>query len=770
MNQSSKYAAFVLMVSILLAILVANEVLAPNLIPSPTAKTNSWSSTAPMPTQRWQFGVAVVDGKIYAVGGMGESREGPIRLNVTEEFNPSSAQWLSKQNIPYPSAAFPNFPFGVTACDGKIYVFGVIGYVEPIVVAVLVYDPSANSWETLEPAPINASADTSVTANTVNGKIYVMGETASSSFNMEYDPEVNSWTAKSVPSGLIGSVVCALDNKIYALGGKVNGENDATLFQVYDTIADMWSVLKPLPSKMVFGAAVSTSGIEAPKRLYLFGSFVGVYSGSFMYNPASESWTAFEAIPADIEYFSIANVNDQIYLMGGVIPPFISGYPQQTFVYTPFGYGGAPIPTAVPSSTPIQSVSPTTPTKSQLPNFPPTVEWSQIYSSGQSQDIIQTRDGGYLIAGSTLIKTNAKGSEQWSVNLSSIITAQAVVQTNDGFAVGGIGTGNQLNSFVLVKTDFTGKILWNKTYSNFYANVGEDDHFCRLFSTSDGGYILSGTANAYTGAHKPAYPWLLKVNSEGDIVWSQMYAQGNMLTAMQTKDGGCAFITPFAKESILLLKVDAFGQMQWNHTYADLSNADSAIQANDGGYAILATGSAEGDSLLAKTDQNGSIQWIKAYASPSNKTILTDLAKTDDDGYVLMGSINKDSSALNTSGIRTWILKTDSCGNPQWNQTYGGPNGTEGRAIIQTGDEGYAVAGQVEHYKEVNTNWPPFIYLLKLSYQNPADTSPDSDLVPLALAILACIIAIALIIAVLKKQNKFLTKSQKHLLLYHSAN
>jgi hypothetical protein len=341
-----------------------------------------------------------------------------------------------------------------------------------------------------------------------------------------------------------------------------------------------------------------------------------------------------------------------------------------------------------------------------------------------------------------LIKTDSDGNEQWSNDLGGIITITSVVQAEDeSYAVGGIGAGDAPNSFALVKTDLSGSIIWSKTYPSVYTNVGEDSRLSNLFSTSDGGYILAGTMNAYTGAHKPSYPWLLKVDTNGTVAWSQTYGGGDMIASSQTSDGGCAFISSSAGGggTLLLVKVDVSGEMEWSQIYPGVSYGRSLVQGSDGGYAIAyGDGNGLDGFSLAKTDWLGNMQWNRKYDAPGNDTISWSLTRTNDNGYALLGYTNVDSSLPNASGLRIWVLKTDKDGNPQWNQTYGGPDATEGRSIIQTSEGNLVIAGQVENYKEVNTNHPPFVCLLKLSNSSRSSTSP----------ILIAAIAISLVLIV----------------------
>lgn len=53
-------------------------------------RTNSWLHIGTMSGRRLQFGVAVVDNKLYVVGG----RDGLKTLNTVECFNPVTKTWV----------------------------------------------------------------------------------------------------------------------------------------------------------------------------------------------------------------------------------------------------------------------------------------------------------------------------------------------------------------------------------------------------------------------------------------------------------------------------------------------------------------------------------------------------------------------------------------------------------------------------------------------------------------------------------------------------
>lgn len=392
-----------------------------------------------------------------------------------------------------------------------------------------------------------------------------------------------------------------------------------------------------------------------------------------------------------------------------------------------------------PSTTPTPSASP-------APRTPPLVEWSKTYGLGSVRCVIQTADGGYAVADSTFLKTDSAGNVQWNITLDDGIITASIVQTDDGYALAGAIT----DGFILMRTDALGNMVWNKTYTGIYGDAETSDDLSNVFATSDGGYVLAGTLSAWTGASLPDYTRFLKTDSNGNEVWTQDYEGLTVLAATQTSDGGYAFITVSA-DGMLLAKLDASGRMEWNQTYPDAPFVNALVQASDGGYAIVATVGSSSDTgfWLAKTDWLGNMQWNRTYVGPGNGTNNWSFTRTSDGGYALIGATPLDSSAPHFSGVRVWVLKTDMDGNSQWNQTYGGPNGTEGRAIIQTNDDGYIIAGGTTELFE--TSWPDFMYVAKLAYS--PRTSASGTALYVATAAVVAFIAVVAVAVVLRRRK-----------------
>ena len=309
---------------------------------------NSWVSKAPMHVTRSGLRVAVVNGKIYALGGISEN----MQLGTNEEYDPATDTWTYKKPMPTPRDRF-----GIAVYNNKIYCIGGDvpgGYFsnDSITVVNEVYDPATDTWETKAPLP---TLRREVGANVVNGKIYLIGGIvpydpsptgfSDLSLNEVYDPETDSWTTKAeMPTAEISSRSAVIDSKIYIITGSSN--------QIYDAATDTWSSGTPRPDSSIGGVASieATTGVNAFKRVYFFGG-----GKTQVYDPVSDSWTDGADMITKRHDFGVAVVNDMLYVLGGYTAAYSnnSDYwmlgPEITLYatneqYTPFGYG-TPDPT-----------------------------------------------------------------------------------------------------------------------------------------------------------------------------------------------------------------------------------------------------------------------------------------------------------------------------------------------------------------------------------------------------------------------------------------
>ena len=138
-------------------------------------RTNTWTEKSPMPTARHHVASAVIDGKIYAIGGrtLGNGEEPPgdvdvaeSNFDVNEMYDPQTDTWTTKQPMQEKRSGF-----GATAHNGQIYVFGGQA-VDGVFESVERYDPSSDKWTFLTSLP---SPRMGLEAVPVGNKIYTIG-------------------------------------------------------------------------------------------------------------------------------------------------------------------------------------------------------------------------------------------------------------------------------------------------------------------------------------------------------------------------------------------------------------------------------------------------------------------------------------------------------------------------------------------------------------------------------------------------------------------
>jgi hypothetical protein len=309
---------------------------------------NTWQVITPMPTARFNLGVAAVDGKIYAVGG--ETSSGATGAN--EMYNPETDMWTTKQPMPYPITGF-----SVTVCQNKIYCIG-RNYNQ-------VYDPATDSWTTKASMPTPRSY---LCICEVNDKIYAISgwktNTQYNTFgpctlNEMYDPETDTWTSMAtLPDMVAVQVAVAFNGKIYAFADYI--------CEIYNPTTNSWSISSNSKTKSATsGTGAATSGVTAPANIYLFRG-----DGTAYFNPQAETYTSGANMPAPHVYSSgVAVVNDVFYVIGGKTSKDVPL--NVNYKYIPLGYAGSQTPSPADTPTPVSTPTPDA-FNGNLLNFDPT--------------------------------------------------------------------------------------------------------------------------------------------------------------------------------------------------------------------------------------------------------------------------------------------------------------------------------------------------------------------------------------------------------------
>ena len=299
-------------------------------IPIVKATEDTWTTLAPMPTTRINFGVVAVEGKIFAIGGHSWTHD---YLDINEMYDPVTNTWIEKAPMPTPREGF-----GIAVYKNKIYVIGGAIGVDPsgngnalITTANEAYDPVTDTWETKAPMPTLRHG---VTASVADGRIYVISgfEHTNNSYrglnhgsikNESYDPETNTWSNKpSIPNGVFHAVSATIGDKIYVLGGAkadlaISGWSNYN--QVYDIKQETWTQASPVPVGFDRAAGAAILGVEP--RIFIFGGSIAPSYDSCnltqIYNPQQDNWTYGSQMPTSRASLGVAVIDNEFYAIGG---------------------------------------------------------------------------------------------------------------------------------------------------------------------------------------------------------------------------------------------------------------------------------------------------------------------------------------------------------------------------------------------------------------------------------------------------------------------
>ena len=263
--------------------------------------TNTWDAAAEIPTPRIGPRTAVFSNKIYVFGGYDlKGPWGATRYHKTVEvYDTQTDTWVKKQDMPT-----LRMPFATAVVDGKIYLIGGIRIEvkdgvfggKAITDLVEVYDPLSDRWEKRADMPTARSAGDAVV---VDSKIYVLGGQARFARDLvgdyvthieEYNPETDQWhQLRDMPMFKFGFSTVAVDNEIYTIGGINNEVKRTDAVDVYNPTVDKWRKIEPLTIPK------ATTVVVVNGTIYTLG---GVLDG-FTFSPIVEAFdTGFRAVTA----------------------------------------------------------------------------------------------------------------------------------------------------------------------------------------------------------------------------------------------------------------------------------------------------------------------------------------------------------------------------------------------------------------------------------------------------------------------------------------
>jgi hypothetical protein len=231
------------------------------------------------------------------------------------------------------------------------------------------------------------------------------------------------------------------------------------------------------------------------------------------------------------------------------------------------------------------------------------------------------------------VKLDSSGNIVWAKTIggSGSDEANSIIQSSDGGYVVAGGTssfGAGYRDIYVVKLDSAGNVQWAKTIGRSYL-----DEAYSIIQSSDGGYVVAGWTWGFGAGYGDMY--VVKLDSSGNVIWTKTIGGSNSDAAysiIQSSDGGyvvAGYTESFGAgyRDIYVVKLDSAGNVQWAKTIGGSSDdeAYSIIQSSDGSYVVAgyteSFGAGGADFYVVKMDANGDVcfsQNITNYSVSSN--------------------------------------------------------------------------------------------------------------------------------------------------------
>jgi N-acetylneuraminic acid mutarotase len=214
-----------------------------------------WTAVAPMQTRRHQFAAVCLEGLVYAVGGHGDGLRSSIsRIASVERYDPAADAWSF-------TAAMNEARSEHCVCvlNGRIYAMGGIASGGLLISSVEVYDSATNGWTLVAPMQ-SAPRRAAHAACVLDGCIFASGgydDSGALSGVQKYDPPTDSWRAVApMQRARHNHAMTVLDGHIYAAGG-TDAERSV---ERYDAAADSWSSVADMARTRHFFALCVVNG------------------------------------------------------------------------------------------------------------------------------------------------------------------------------------------------------------------------------------------------------------------------------------------------------------------------------------------------------------------------------------------------------------------------------------------------------------------------------------------------------------------------------
>lgn len=322
------------------------------------------------------------------------------------------------------------------------------------------------------------------------------------------------------------------------------------------------------------------------------------------------------------------------------------------------------------------------------------ITWQKNFGGPDSETSrfgIQTSDGDYVIlylkiganGGTYLLDLDPFGNERWTKRIDSIGTGNYIQQTNDGgFIICG-GNGNGL----LVKTDRSGNLVWNKTFS---VN-GQNTQFKKVKIIDSGNLLVCGIVSFL-----PVKALVMRLDSLGNFIWQTIlnYPDDADASDILIDNDGFIYFTGGIKVNnyykTLFAKLNSYGDFLWfnyigNEGFGDSQGGNSIVSGSN--IELFISGplshSFNTRAHFTKIDSSGNV----IFQNQIPQTAFSNSMCNSSNGYFAIGGEGFSGDIMFLLLDKTGVIISQKFFLPYVGEDQGSSS------IVETSDKGFLISG-----------------------------------------------------------------------------
>jgi hypothetical protein len=272
-------------------------------------------------------------------------------------------------------------------------------------------------------------------------------------------------------------------------------------------------------------------------------------------------------------------------------------------------------------------------------------------------DLIETKEGGFLMTG--VLDVSASDGQG---------NAKSTATKHSG------------GDYWAIKTDHTGTLEWSRFFGGSFTEVPlgileTDAHNFVIVGSSDSNdFNISNSKGSYDF-------WIIKISTEGTLLWEKSFGgseideakaitrtnDGNFIIVGDTRSADKNVSKNNGAADIWVLKVSSEGNILWEKTIGG-TNFDAAraiYKTQDNGFLIAGSSRSldndfenkgQNDALILKIDKNGNLLWQKIFGG-SEIDFLYDAVELNNKTIIAVGeSSSSDQDILENKGFTDALI------------------------------------------------------------------------------------------------------------------